>query len=261
VLERSPHLLTDDGAALAGNVVALSARRRWPLWLGSGIAASLAALMIAGQALPPQPQVFDTASQSRTIALEDGSSVVMAPRSRLTVGGRDGTQLALEGAAYFDIRHRPDRALEVQAGGVTVTDIGTRFDIRTHDGRVQIEVAEGEVSATADALRNAERLTAGKRLVLDPGQGRALVSSVSRDDVGTWRSGRLSYDAEPLDLVAADLARYAGVRVEVSHALGGQRFSGSLFIGDGESAIRDLAQLMQLGLRHDGAVWRLEPAG
>lgn len=259
-----PDLLRGGAASAVDPVVVapgFGSKRRWPLWLGSGLAASLAALMIAGQVIPPEAERFSTAGQSRTIALGDGSQVVLAPRSSLSVGGRDGTQLALAGAAYFDIRHRPDRTLAVTAGALTVTDIGTRFEISRHGDRVQVEVAEGEVATHSQALAKVERLVAGKRLVLDPALGRATLSTIAPDQVGDWREGRLNYDSERLDLVAADLARYAGIRVEVSQGVGTRRFSGSLLIGDGENAIRDLAQLMQLRLRRDGAVWRLEPSG
>src|SRR6187397_2306196 len=40
------------------SVVALRPRRRWPLWTGAGIAASLAAVMIAGQVIPPAPETI-----------------------------------------------------------------------------------------------------------------------------------------------------------------------------------------------------------
>lgn len=262
LLSAHPQLLDHaDIAPLPENVVPIRPRQRWPLWLGGAVAASLAALMVAGQVIPPAAQDYATNATAQTIALADGSSVVLAPRSRLTVAGRDGAQLALEGGAYFDIRHRPDRSLEITAGGLTVTDIGTRFEIRQQDAAVLVEVAEGQVTAKAPAMARAVQLGAGKRLQFDPAAGRAAVSSVAVDDVAAWRQGRLTYDAAPLQLVAGDLARYAGVRVEIPQALGQRRFSGSLFIGDGDAAVRDLAELMQLRLRRDGAVWRLEPAG
>jgi transmembrane sensor len=178
----------------------------------------------------------------------------------MTVSGDGGSQIALAGAAYFDIRHDPRRALAITAGPLTVTDIGTRFEIRQHPGDVVVEVAEGRVSAQATAMAAPMPLVAGKRLDFDMAAGRATVSTVAPQEVAAWRDGRLSYTSAPLELVARDLARYAGVRVEVPRALARRQFSGSLFISDGNAAVRDLAQLMQLGLRHDGAGWHLEPA-
>ncbi len=254
-------LLADREIEPAGNVVALRPRRRWPMWLGGGIAASLAALMIVGQVIPPAPEVIESGVNGRTVALGPGSTVTLAPRSRLTIGGRDGKLLALEGTAFFDIKHDPSRLLEVTAGNLTVTDVGTRFDVSEGAGHVRVAVADGEVAVRSERLSQPIQLTAGRRLAYDPAASQAVVSPIDNAQVGEWRAGRLTYDAAPLQLVAADLGRYAGVEVTVPRAVAERRFSGTLFIGDGESAIRDLAQLMDLELRRDGSAFRLEPGG
>jgi len=253
----------DAGSArhVGATVTELRPRRRWPLWLGTGIAASLAAVMIAGQVIPPRPETFESGPIARTIALGDKSSVTLAPRSRLTIGGRDATELALSGGAYFDIKHDPTRNLRITVGDVTVSDIGTRFDIRQAPSQVLVEVADGEVAVQSAALANTVQLTAGRRLQFDSAASRAVVSDIATGSAGEWREGRLSYDSAPLQLVASDLARYAGADLVVPDALAQRRFSGTLFIGNGESAIRDLAQLMALEVHRDGSAYRLEPAG
>jgi transmembrane sensor len=253
--------LASPGPHAADNVVALRPRRRWPLWLGTGLAASLAALMVAGQVIPPPSETIDSGNVALTVALGDQSTATLAPRSRLTIGGRDATRLALEGGAYFDIKHDPSRNLRITAGGLTVSDIGTRFDIRQGPSQVVVEVADGEVAVRSEALAEPLRLKAGRRLQFDAAASRASVSTIDQAAVGEWRAGRLSYESAPLQLVASDLARYAGVRVVVPRDLAQLRFSGTLFIGDGDTAIRDLAQLMALELRRDGDAYRLERAG
>lgn len=239
----------------------VEARRRWPLWLGAGIAASLAAVMVVQQAAPPAPETIESGQMSLTVNLGHESTATLAPHSRLTIGGRDGTELALDGGAYFDIRHDPSRKLRVTVGNLTVSDVGTRFDVRDASAHVLVEVGEGEVAVQSAGLAASVQLRAGRRLLYDVAASRAVVSPVESRAVGAWRDGRLSYDAAPLELVAADLGRYAGIQLIVPTALAQRRFSGTLFIGDGNSAIHDLAQLMELRLRRDGGAYRLEPAG
>jgi transmembrane sensor len=60
-----------------------------------------------------------------------------------------------------------------------------------------------------------------------------------------------------LPLVLDDLNRYAGIRVIMPDSLQNRRFSGSLIIGNGEAAIRDLAQVMGLPLDRTGDSYRL----
>jgi transmembrane sensor len=233
------------------------ALHRWRLWIGGALAASLAAVIVIPQLTAPAPQTFTSEDASRAIALRGGSQVFLAPHSRLTIGGRHAEELALDGGALFTIRHDPNRTLSIAAGGLEIVDVGTRFDVQTGGDDVRVEVSDGEVELRGDALGKPVRLPAGRRILFDPAHGVATVAAVSARDVGEWREGRLTYDATPLSLVAADLSRYAGVTVTVSPPLAGRRFSGTLSIHDGETAVRDLAQLMGLQVSRRGGAYRL----
>ena len=227
-------------------------------WAGFAIAATLAAIMVVPRFTAPAPQIYETTGTARHIALADGSSVLLAPRSRLTVEGRGQDHMALSGGALFDIRHDPSRQLAITAGGVTISDIGTRFDVQAQDADVRVAVVEGKVEVSADSLAAPVRLAAGKALAFDATAGTAFVAPILAANVGSWQDGRLTYDNARLALVAADLRRYAGVTVEVPTALRSRRFSGTLIVDDGEAALRDLVQLM--GLRLDGrpGAWRVQ---
>jgi transmembrane sensor len=235
--------------------------RKWPVWFAGAIAASLAVVLIAPRVATPATRTFASGQASRTIALSDESRVVLAPHSRLSVGGLHGNELALDGGALFAVRHDPSRSLSIGAGGLQIVDLGTRFEIQTNGPAVRVEVSEGRVEVRGDALGQPIQLPAGRRMLFDPAHQLATVGAVSPGAVGEWREGRLTYDAAPLSLVAADLARYAGVSVTVPPPLAGRRFSGTLSIHDGDSAVRDLAQLMGLPLSHSGSAYRLAGGG
>ncbi|OCC25558.1 hypothetical protein MB02_02695 [Croceicoccus estronivorus] len=230
----------------------------WQTWAGLAIAASLVAVMVVPQFLKSDPAIYQTGSATRQVALADGSSVLLAPHSRLTIEDDRQMRMALTGGAWFDIRHDPSRSLEIAAGDVRITDIGTKFDVQADKGQVRVEVGEGAVQVASQALAQPIRLTRGRGLLFDGSRGTALVSPVQDTDIGEWRSGRLTFDSAPLTLVAADLARYAGVNVTLPDALRDRRFSGSLVVGDGEAALRDLSQLMDLELVRGPDGYRLE---
>ncbi len=238
-------------------VASAHGRRKWPLWAGGAVAAVLAAVLIAPQFIAPEPETFATAAAPQSIALADGSTVVLAPHSRLSIGGRHKDQLALDGGGYFAVAHEPDRSLTIRAGGLDIRDIGTHFDVQTNDRAVRVEVSEGRLTVRGDALGDPVELTAGRRILFDPAHHLARVSPVAANDVGEWREGRLTYDAAPLALVASDLGRYAGLKVSMPPALAERRFSGTLSIKNGDSAVRDLAQLMEVELSRHGDAYRL----
>ena len=232
--------------------------RRWR-WGGLAIAASLAALLVLPQVTAPAPTVYETTAASQRISLADGSFVVLAPHSRLTVEGRGEDTMDLAGGALFDIRHDPSRALTISAGNARISDIGTRFDVQQQDDAVRVAVAQGRVNVSTDAMARPVALLAGSGVTVDSAAGTAVVAPVKTDDVGGWQEARLSYDNASLALVVADLRRYAGVKVEVPVALRSRRFSGTLIVDDGEKALRDLAELMGLHLDGHTGAWRLEP--
>lgn len=277
-LEADPrHRLAYDEVALADTAVAehrTSLQRAEPAndvgaeprsrprlaWAGGAIAAALVAVLAISPVMREPATTYATQDASRTIALEDGSQVVLAPHSTLEARSGD-TRLALAGGAYFAVPHDPSRRLEIAAGPVTISDIGTRFDVQASPTDVRVAVAEGQVSAAAAALDRPLTVAAGQALVFDGQAGTATLRRVVPATVGGWRRGQLTFSDAPLALVVADLERYAGVHVAISKSLRGRRFSGSLNIRDGGAAARDLAGLMGLALRAYGNGYRLEPAG
>lgn len=232
--------------------------RKWLAWgggLGAAAAAAIAGLVLLPAAPAEADQVFSTAAgQNRVVTLADGSRIDLASASTLTVRA-GGTRLALAGTASFVVPHRPDRALTVDAGGLTVQDIGTTFEIATGGPAVRVAVAEGQVSVAAPELANPVQVGGGRKLVVDRAAGTAELAPVR--DYASWKRGRLVYDNAPLRLVAAEVGRYAGRRVILAPDLAERRFSGVLTIGDGSQLVSDLAQLMEVDARGDGAAVRL----
>jgi transmembrane sensor len=249
--EHGPTLLSAGDSGTVGLAVAepdviVDRRPKWGRWAGVAIAASLAAAFLVPQ-FRDRSTVYQTQDAARRVALADGSSVTLAPHSRLSVTG-DGQTLTLTGGAWLDIRHDSARELSISAGPLEIRDIGTSFDIQTQAKSVRIAVAEGQVTVASEALAQPIRLERGRNLLFDSAEGTALVRSQPAPEIGAWRSGRLSYEDTPLPLVLDDLSRYAGVHVTLPEDLQSRHFSGSLIISDGDAAIRDLAQVMDIPL-------------
>ncbi len=250
-----------DAVEEAQAIGAPSRRRTWRWaapWAGVAVAASLAAVIAVPQFMNPAVQAYATGGSSQQITLADGSTVLLAPRSTLTVEGRGQDHIDLSGGALFNIRHDPHRQLTVTAGGLSINDIGTRFDVQAQDRAVRVAVVEGNVQVNAQSMDAPVRLPAGQGLSYDGRAGTATVAAVNTGDVGSWKDGRLTYDNATLALVVGDLHRYAGVTVDVPPALRDRRFSGTLIVDNGDAALRDLVQLMGLRLGGRAGAWRLE---
>lgn len=87
--------------------------------------------------------------------LADGSVVALNKHSKLTViGGFNGKQrkVKLEGEAFFEIKHDEEKPFVIDAGGISIRDIGTAFNVKADpfSDSVSIFVTEGIVELTAN---------------------------------------------------------------------------------------------------------------
>ena len=252
---RISRAIADDAPYPAGQ------RVRWGRWAGFGGGAIAAGL---GVALWLQPDGHSAAvrdyrsgtAQTVRIALGDGGSILLAPRSHVRI---HGPQIDLQGAAFLDVPHRPHRTLAVNVGEFRVTDIGTRFAVENEPAALTVEVAEGGLVVSSDSLPRPLALAAGRSLVADRSHGTVRVTAVDPQQVGAWRSGKLQFDNAPLALVAQEISRYSDERVTVVPELANQPFSGVIAINHGEAPAQTLAQILSLEVKSVDGSLRLQP--
>jgi len=262
IAERAPALAgltaaNDDPAGNDNGVPMRTPSRRWAGAALAGLAAVAAALVLAFLPVWPGHGEWQTGDGAQTVALADGTRIVLAPHSRLT---RAGDRLALAGGAVFAVPHRPDRTLTISAGELTISDIGTHFDLRNDDGIVRLSLDEGQVSVSSTRMAKPVTVAAGQALLFDPADAQI---SLGAGSTGDWQHDQLSYRDAPLPLVVADIARYGPVPLRADGALAHLHFSGTLRLGTGHDPAADLARLMALdvGMSGRGAVLRAHGQG
>lgn len=245
--------------ALPGQPVRPGWTRRAFVGWGAAAAAAAVAVMIGYSALPGGGDLYAVetrAGERRSVALTDGGRIDLNGGTRILLD-RDNVRFARleQGEALFTITHDSARPFEVEAGGATMRDLGTVFNVVAGPRRVEVGVAEGAV--LFDPSGTAVSLTPGMSLRRD-GDGRPLVSRVETDAVGGWRAGRLSYRSATIADVAADLARNLGVPVTASPAVAGQAFTGVIILdSNAETAVRRAASVLGLSASRSGDGWIL----
>lgn len=172
--------------------------------------------------------------ETRTLTLPDGTTVSAGGGTALvaTLLPHSRTVVLNRGDAYFQVAPEPGRPFTVRAGGTTVTDIGTAFDVKVLDG-VIVSVAEGRVRVSAKVMTNPHivQLEAGQSLALQAFNKVPAVTTINPAEVGGWRQGRLQYMDEPLSGVVADLSRYSTRRIIVGDAkVANMRVTGIVFL-------------------------------
>lgn len=259
----APASVLAEAPLLAANDEPARPRRRWPFAVGGGVAAVAAALVAIVVAYPSAPSTPATAFDQRIAAgtrerlvSVAGAQVTLAPGSTLALAANGGAEVALTGRASFAVAHDPARTLVVRVAGYEVTDVGTRFDVIGAADSVRVRVAEGAVAIRHDGSTDTVRLTAGEMATGLPDGSIRTARAAPAALVG-WQSGPLVYDAMPLDLVVADVARFSGRTLVLDPSASQRPFSGVIARGDGASMIDALARLAGLEVDKQGDTIRL----
>jgi transmembrane sensor len=221
----------------------ISRVRRRKLMVPLALAACLALVALA-VILPPHerdpsiPHQQVAATQTnRAATLPDGSRVILSAQTSINVDF-NGSQRNLElsaGEAYFKVKHDRQHPFIVHAGDISVTAVGTAFDVRREPDGVTVTVEEGTVEIAGNVfakkgLPTTWRAEAGYRLTYSS-QGRtAKIASVDTSSALEWRGGELAYVWEPLGAVIEDLNRYSQHKVIINDpAIAELRFTGTVF--------------------------------
>jgi TolA-binding protein len=148
-------------------------RRIFPVLL----ATALAAMVMLGARFWPSPApvtdglAIDTGSADQEVTLPEGSHLHLAAATRLRVISSAAGEIRLRlerGSVGCDVVHREGRRFIVEAGGVEISDVGTRFSVGVHpdeDGgrdAVVVRVERGSVEVRDAARAVVATLGAGQ---------------------------------------------------------------------------------------------------
>ena len=279
---------------MAGGGVAASRGRTWTMGIVAAAAVALLAVGLLRQdgstAETRTPVALRVASAGAVVTtgvgerdslrLPDGTRVMLAPASRLTVApqfGEGERSVTLDGAALFDVRHDAARPFTVHADGAVVRDVGTLFTVRTGgldapaggapaDGpaSVVVSVAEGAVALrAAGADSSTVRLNAGDRGALLAGGSVVASPGTAAATDTAWVSGRLEYRSAPLSQVADDVHRWYGLVLRTSDStLARRRLTASFPPGEpADRVLQVVALSIGATISQVGDTVVLHPAG
>ncbi len=226
---------------------------RWPLLR---LAAAVLVLLGAGalfffrpgaKLAPAEPlrTVAARNGEHRQVTLPDGTRILLNCGSTLqwypAAYNRRQRRVYLRGEAFFSVHHDARRPFEVVTAQLTTRVLGTRFDVRTYDGRYAVAVASGKVRVTpARAGAPGVYLTARQQAALDPATGRLRARS-SSPDAYAWTDKALVFKNVPLAQVVSQLERWYAVRIRYDAALAGAQITARYQRAPLEHVLKSLA--------------------
>lgn len=204
------------------------------LWLSDNnpFSTSSASYQVSGN------ESYITKRGERTrVQLADGSTVILAPESRLTLspGGNSIRDVTLEGEGYFAVKGNPEDPFVVRSGTGVVRVLGTEFSVRNYptDENVRVSVASGRVSfSTSDNNGTSQEkgstqsghsenahyviLNAFDVAHLDSENNLKIIRNVNIDNYISWRKGELRFDDVSTSELLAEVGRAYDLNFVVS---------------------------------------------
>lgn len=192
------------------------ARRGWQI--ARTVVAVLALAVgvpLIGQAvnLPSHNEYVTEVGGEQHIVLADGTAIHLNERSWLSITQTPHayTVRLVQGEAFFDVHHDPNRRLWVMLDNAEVEDIGTQFDVRRAVGEddVTVSVLQGSVKVLGGGFDAGVKTPsfvvaeAGQEVRVQ-GAGHQTQIQVQHRSVAelesqrAWVQGWLTFDGEPL---------------------------------------------------------------
>lgn len=216
-------------AALPRPAVASAHRvsSRRSLWRGirqQALAAAAAIVLIVGAGygldLPMrlQADAYTATGQTRTVALSDGSSVVLNTASAIAIDYSPGARRIrlLRGEALFTVAKDASRPFLVDADTGEARALGTAFAVRREDEGVSVTVLESRVSVSYLAGRSPVVELSPGETVRYSSVGVGAVRSVDASAETAWQRGKLIFVDKPLGEVITELNRYHAGRIQIA---------------------------------------------
>ncbi|NGY06717.1 FecR family protein [Solimonas terrae] len=249
-------------------------RRHWALAAGLAAVAMISAFVVHRVSAPPaiQNAVYTTAkAQLQDLKLSDGSKIALGADTRLDVAySAELRDLQLgDGEAYFEVAHNSARPFVVHVGHLSVTAVGTAFNIRKTGERVEVIVTQGVVdvaggsgviAAQAAASSPASQLPGSGVIRVPAGQliiseNRSLTVRPADEDAAiAWRKGSQRFVDENLGVVVANLNRYSQDEVVIADpSLATLRYTGTVVEGHEAEWLAAIEKVFPVAVRREAS--------
>lgn len=165
-------------------------------------------------------QQVSSLSQMTEVLLSDGSLIALNKGSTISYPEqlrRRKREVTLSGEAFFEVASRNNAPFYVYVGGSTVQVVGTSFNIKEEKDRIILSVISGEVLFYESGEKErAIRLEAGKWAICHIDTGSFEEGALESDNFLFWRTNRLTYNDESLEIVFKELETSFNISIVIA---------------------------------------------
>lgn len=147
------------------------------------------------------------------IVLSDGSKVWLNSDSRLRFPSPftgDKRTVFLEGEAYFEVTHDPQKPFIVSTEDMNIRVLGTKFNVKAYaeDEAIYTTLVAGSVETSSKQSSNSVRLIPNEQCVYLPADDRMETRKIDPQTFLGWVQGRFIFENETLEEILKQLGRW-----------------------------------------------------
>jgi transmembrane sensor len=163
---------------------------------------------------------FNPAGQKARINLPDGTVCWLNSESEiqyLSNFSDSARNIQLLGEAYFEVAKDPDKPFRVHTSTMTITALGTIFNVTSfpEDSKETVALVEGkiEVKCANDFF---PKVLPGEAIQFDRSTKLSTKLAINVNDYVAWKNGELIFEELNFETMLAKLERWYGVKITVS---------------------------------------------
>jgi ferric-dicitrate binding protein FerR (iron transport regulator) len=210
-------------------------------------------------------QQVNSVNDKSQVQLSDGSVIVLNKGSELDYSdhiNRRKREVKLKGEAYFEINNIKNTPFFIYLQNTTVKVLGTSFNIKEMKNRnVEMHVITGKVSFYETGNKNNSiQLEAGQKSVFKSSSRKFEKTNYVSENFLYWKTGNLSFDDQPLELVLKELEKYFNVQFNIDYpGIENKRFTSECRGLELNEILHDISTLFDLQcIKQDDSVYILK---
>ena len=182
------------------------------------VAASVAMLIVAGFFFLSSDGtiIVNDTTEPMAITLPDDTKVILQQGSQISYNGEYAgaeRRVELEGQGYFEVAHDADRPFLVSVDATTLRVTGTAFNLRAHNGELEVEVSEGSVVLQHGTTETPIR---AKQCGVAKVGTKPMMMDAPNLNRHAWRTGQLRFENRSVQDVLDVLHNNWGTKVELA---------------------------------------------
>lgn len=124
--------------------------------------------------------------------------------------------LYLKGEGFFDVAHQAGLPFTVSVGNINIVVKGTKFNVKSDQGEVEIALLEGKVDIFHDRTQLIASLLPNQIINIDTNDPRKFtIRNESGEDYGIWTQNILVIQNENLSDISRKIGKWYGVNIRL----------------------------------------------